>query len=201
MKFANLEFDKAFCINLKRRPERRVQAVEQFKTAGIDVTFIDGLDARALQLKHSGNLHAGMMGCYLTHLTLLQHCLLNNYSRVIIFEDDASFIIGSNALLRLAMPVIPDNWQFAYLGYCVYHTHLQFNKQVNDFWCIPGACWGTQAYMINGRETMEKIYSELQTMKDQIDLQMNAYLRHSTIKFYGITPSCVKQRGGRSDVQ
>jgi GR25 family glycosyltransferase involved in LPS biosynthesis len=202
MRLEHLNFDAVFCINLDRRPDRRRQAQEQFNYLGLTPTFYSAIDINPFQIDTSGNFKKGMLGCYLSHLSILQHCILSGYERVLITEDDLSAITGCNALLQHALPVIPDDWEFAYLGYSVFPDQQSKNKPVNKFWCIPAGCWGTQAYMLNGKQTIETLFNALKKPKAQIDIDLSyTILPNSGLKYYGITPSAIRQSKGRSDVQ
>lgn len=198
-----LDFDKIFCVNLLRRPDRRAHAVEQFKRIGLDVEFYEAIDASELRIGFpNGNLTAGMIGCYLSHFMILKQAVHEGWNRLLIFEDDLTFMSGFNGLMLEAIKHLPDDWQFAYLGYTVYKDHIGKNKPVNAYWQIPGPCWGTQAFMINGKDVIGKIYEGLKTIKNQVDVQLTYnVLPDAEIKVYGILPSAVMQSGFKSDVQ
>lgn len=198
----SLGLDKIFCINLERRPDRRESTEAVCKQLGITPVFFNAVDGQSMNLVHDNGKTPGMLGCYLSHFMLLQHCLLSGYEKVLILEDDIEIILGGKALLSHALPSLPKDWQFAYLGYTHLPDQRGKEKKVNDYWCVPAGCWGTQAYMINGREAMEIIYNALKKPKAQIDIDLSyTILPRSGLKYYGITPSCLRQTKGRSDVQ
>jgi GR25 family glycosyltransferase involved in LPS biosynthesis len=200
---ADLELDAAWCINLKRRKDRRKKAEAEIVKLGIDVQIVDAVDADRLSLQSAKDFTAGMVGCYLSHIMLLKMALIAGYDRILIMEDDCTLITGGNALLGMALPVLPNDWQFAWLGYTVVESERKRTKVVNDFWCVPGGSWGTQCYMINGRDAIRKLLDGLATMNLQIDIQLSHHvLPRSGLKYYGITPSCMRQNFNMgSDVQ
>lgn len=192
----NLNVEKIFCINLKRRSDRKVFAEKQHMSIGLnDVIFWDAVDGSKEQLTSSiDRLTPGMLGCFHTHRNILKHCLDNNIESYLVLEDDAVFEAGINQFLKYAIPVMPADWEFCYLGYTEYggpNTHI---KEVNDFWVVPNCCWGTQAFMIKGRSAMEKIYDAMKQIHMQIDEQLsNIILRSTRVKSYAIYPRMVGQ--------
>lgn len=202
MTLKDLNLDKVFCINLARRPERKYEAQVEIDKLGISVEWYDAIDSSLMSLTSSNNLKPGMVGCYLSHYFILQHCLMNGYERILILEDDIQLITGGNSLLAHALPKLPTDWQFVYLGCTIIEAERHRTKTVNDYWCVPGGSWGTQAYMINGKDAIRKIYNSLKQIHTQIDLALSyKILPESGLKYYSITPACLRQLSGRSDVQ
>lgn len=81
-------FDKAYCINLKERLDRKRSAQNQFKSIGLnDVEFID-----AFKTDNEGVfLTKGAHGCALSHLYIYNKVKKERFDNVIIFEDDIIF--------------------------------------------------------------------------------------------------------------
>src|SRR5690349_5350626 len=127
----SIEFDAIFCINLERRKDRKAHASKEFDKLGISPVFYPAIDAHELSIGHQGRLKPGMIGCLLSHYSLLQHCMLNGYQRVLIFEDDLRIITGGIALLEDAMPYLPKDCDFAYIGYSVFPEQAHKTKRVN----------------------------------------------------------------------
>jgi GR25 family glycosyltransferase involved in LPS biosynthesis len=207
MKLSDLKFDKVYCINLERRTDRRNHAVEQFQKLGIDnYQFYPAIDASTLGLRaNAQHLTFGMVGCYMSHYMIFREAYMNGYDRVLIFEDDFNPIRGGAALIADALPHIPNDWEFAYLGYSYsgkYEKHRKEAITINSYWAIPGHNWGTQCFMIQGKETFKKLLDGLATMRDQVDVQLTfGVLKQLGIKYYAITPSAIGQCGLKSDVQ
>jgi GR25 family glycosyltransferase involved in LPS biosynthesis len=136
---------------------------------------------------------------------ILQEALRMGYERILIFEDDLTFITGFNGLMNHAVPIVPDDWEFLYLGYSYANVYEKYRKTeipVNEYWVIPGHNWGTQCYAINGRNTIIKLLDGLKKINDQVDVQLTfKVLKQKCIKFYAIKPCAVGQLKDRSDVQ
>jgi hypothetical protein len=80
-----------------------------------------------------------------------------------------------------------------------------FKKKINDFWTVPKCAWGTQAFMIRGKEAIKTIHERLcRPQERQIDEELaNHILPESGLKYYSIFPSAVSQdyEGMGTDVQ
>ncbi|XP_053971796.1 glycosyltransferase 25 family member [Hylaeus volcanicus] len=103
-----LQVDQIYMINLLRRPERRDRMNRLFKELGIRAETIDAVDGRTLNesvlenLKielmpeytdpyHSRPMTMGEVGCFLSHYTIWNKVIENNFEKVIILEDDVRF--------------------------------------------------------------------------------------------------------------
>ncbi len=191
----NLGLEAMFLLNLDRRPDRLVHAAQQFESIKLDgVKRWTAVDANALGLKSMiDGISPGMVGCYKSHRDIMKYCLDNNINSYIVFEDDLIFIPGFNEFLELALPQLPADWEFAYLG-CTEHNNGKPYKFINEFWAIPNSVWGTQCFMIRGRSAIQKIYDGLDQMQMQIDCQLSQIvLRGNGIKYYSIYPITVGQ--------
>lgn len=118
----NLEdyFDAVYVINLDRRPDR----LEQFLAGLPDdwpfkvperVRAIDGKKVGSPDFFSAGN---GAWGCLRTHTRLVENALNNDYRRILIFEDDATFRDGFTEKVKTFLANMPGNgeWDMLYLG-------------------------------------------------------------------------------------
>lgn len=192
-RFNDLEFDKIYCVNLERRPDRKQHAIEQFQKAGITgYDFFKAIDGKAEGFQNKGDINPGMIGCFLSHKRILKEALDNNYNMIAVFEDDLLIMPGFQQFMKIALPVIPPDWQFVFLG-CQEHSGFGSHKeQVNNFWVVPNCAWGTQAYMIRGNDAIRAIYSKLEKMEMQIDMQLaHIALPESGVRYYSVFPTNV----------
>lgn len=124
-------FDKAFCINLKERVDRKLNVELQFKKIGINqIKFIDGV-----KIEESGIFkYKGTHGCALAHRKIFDIANKLNIENFIIFEDD---IIFTDNFLQRIEPIIESlklvNWDIFYFykprkGTCPYSTILNKNQ-------------------------------------------------------------------------
>jgi GR25 family glycosyltransferase involved in LPS biosynthesis len=202
----NIGIDRIFCVNLEKRTDRKEYAICEFRDHNIfPVEFIPAIDGRAQGLTSKiSRLTPGMLGCYESHRRLIKHALDKGYNTICVFEDDLQLIPGFNELMSIAARTIPDDWQFIYLGYQEYGGFGDYKHMINEHWVIPKCVWGTQGYMIIGKDTMEYLLKALEKQEMQLDEQLaNLILPNSGLKYYAIFPSVVGQNFEKfgSDIQ
>lgn len=59
---------------------------------------------------------SGAYGCAMSHISLLEHTIMNNLETVLILEDDAVFSEDFCQKLALFNSALPDSWQMLMLG-------------------------------------------------------------------------------------
>lgn len=190
-----LNFNKIYCVNLKQRADRRQNMIDEFARIGLTgYEFFDAIDGGNLNLKSGvGFMTSGMVGCYMSHYLIIREAIQYGYESILVFEDDVKFITGASSFLDYAIPIIPPDWEFAYLGYTVYPKEVQNTVKLNAYWCVPGHRWGTQAYMIRG-EGIKKVWKGLQEISHQIDVQLSyEVMKRQHVIFYGLNPACCRQ--------
>jgi hypothetical protein len=204
---SKLNLSKIYCLNLLRRTDRREYVEELLQELQIeDVEFFPAVDGKEKGLTHyDKRITPGMVGCYESHKRILEDAILHEYESILILEDDILPAPGILDLLPAAIECIPEDWEFAYLGCTEYGGIDSYLKKINEFWVIPRCAWGTQAYMIRGREPIRKIYEMINKPQErQIDEELaNNVLPNSGLKYYSIIPSAFSQdfEGFESDVQ
>ena len=107
--------DKAYVINLTRRPDRLETVNREFARIGIAVERFEAVDVRDDTGRYR---YPAELGCKLSHLTLLNNAKKNGCRRVLIFEDDVRF---SNNFSKVIGEVISQlsripKWDIFLLG-------------------------------------------------------------------------------------
>lgn len=197
------QFDEIFLVSLDRRPDRRENALNQLSNVGIVPRVFAAIDGSKLGLKDANNQFTpGMIGCFLSHYIIFHTAFYNNYTKILVFEDDCKLMNGFNGFMAKAFENMPVDCDFAYLGWYHYPHNNNKHTEVNKWWVKPSVVWGTQCYMVNSRKAIETIWQGIQEMKNQIDVQLNRMvLPNSGLNYYAIMPSCVSQYRTDSDVQ
>jgi len=114
-------FNKAYCINLLKRPEKKILAQEQFDKIGLSVEFIEAVDGTDLPTNEYG-LIGGYQGLNQTIINILNDAIENNYSGIRIIEDDIVFDDDFNSIFIENAQYIPENFSVLYFG-CKSHLY------------------------------------------------------------------------------
>jgi GR25 family glycosyltransferase involved in LPS biosynthesis len=202
MKLSDLPLDKVFLINLEHNRERLNQAENHLRKWQLPHERFDAVYAKQLNIRHDDSRFTqGMVGCFLSHFFIFQQAVREGWDCFLVLEDDFEPVPGFDYLFENAWKQVPEDWQFLWLGW-----QLPTNKTAaritrhNDYWMTTTALWGTQAYVVRGKEAIRTIYEDIKIMHDQIDLQLIGRSLHQ-IKHYCIYPSAVSQTGAGTDVQ
>lgn len=136
-KLTDFGFDRIFCINLLRRPDRKAKMDKIFKLHGIGpVEFPGAVDGHKITQEyldengirplagfvdpfHKRTLTKGEIGCFLSHWRLWLHVVKYKHERILILEDDLRLELDFNNRFAEVMKDIdtykPD-WDLMYLG-------------------------------------------------------------------------------------
>jgi GR25 family glycosyltransferase involved in LPS biosynthesis len=130
------------------------------------------------------------VGCYLSHLILIQSLLNTSYKYTLIFEDDFNILDNNfNDKLNDILDKIDDNFDILYLG------NLNDNHGKNfkdDIFYIDTNYYltGTHAYIINNKN-IDKIYRNLLTINYAIDNKYKDLINQNVLNAYIIYPVIV----------
>jgi GR25 family glycosyltransferase involved in LPS biosynthesis len=201
MHLRDIPFDQVFLINLEHNRERMQQAERFLHAWKLPFERFDAVYAKNLNIRHTdGRFTQGMAGCFLSHFFIFHQAVREGWDCFLVLEDDFEPVPGFNYLFDQAWKCVPDDWQFIWLGWQQPKNSTTPPKIHNEYWITAASLWGTQAYMVRGKETIRTLYEDLKTMHDQIDIQLIGRSL-KTIKHYCIYPSAVSQTGNGTDVQ
>jgi GR25 family glycosyltransferase involved in LPS biosynthesis len=208
----NEYFDKIYCLNLDRRPDRWIKVSEEFKKFNIDVERVSAIDGLLLEdsllceynnknLSESESSELGILenknalACLLSHLEILKKSKELNHKKILIFEDDIK--INDNFIKKVNL-IKEVDWKLIYLG-C-----SQFNKSglehIDNFYLSKDSL-GTFAYAID-----ISIYEELLELhnkhKDKsIDNLLSIFQKENVGNCYTIEPNIVITDNNESDIR
>jgi GR25 family glycosyltransferase involved in LPS biosynthesis len=103
-------FDDIVCINLDFRKDRRAEAQKYFTELNIPANFLT-------VKKHE---KGGRYGCFDSHIKVLKYAQANNYTNILVFEDDVMPTKGYNEkIIKKAVEFMQNNkdWDILYFGY------------------------------------------------------------------------------------
>ncbi|KAF5289156.1 hypothetical protein FQR65_LT02046 [Abscondita terminalis] len=128
-----LGFDKIFMINLLRRNDRRRRMNFCFDELGLEVTTIDAVDGKLLDVKdlegitfmpdyadpyHKRPMTLGEVGCFLSHYNIWKEVVENGYEIVFVMEDDVRFEPFFRAKVERVLDelAVIGEWDLVYFG-------------------------------------------------------------------------------------
>jgi GR25 family glycosyltransferase involved in LPS biosynthesis len=198
-------------INLDSSTDRLLQFQTKCQDAGVTATRWRGVNGRALGPKdllqygvprsvydkYAGQKRLGVIGCYLSHATLLKHLEStpageNDYH--LIFEDDAVVPRGLRSELGALVARLPADWDVFQL-YNNQPLTQPYDGVIHTL--LPGkANWGTVAYCVR-HGALPKINAHVATMRVPIDDQL---LEKSQVwKWFCVVPNYIQtEDGGKS---
>jgi glycosyl transferase, family 25 len=152
-------------INLDRAPERLARITEQLQRLQLPFTRLAAVDARAMTAdeqalldtpnycrKHGMTPLLGELGCYLSHVRLMQQFLHSQAEFALVLEDDVmlhnSLPVALNGLLAH-----PARWDMVKLSGVHSGTPVRVLTIApgHDLAVMLSRCTGSSAYLINRR--------------------------------------------------
>lgn len=142
----------------------------------------------------------GAWGCYRSHLRLVEHCLASDIGRVLVLEDDATFVADFAA--RVDGLDVPEDCQQLYLG----GQHLATPERGPPGLVVGRNVNRTHAYALFGRDSLELVRDHLKPeparwrAKHHVDHHYGLLHRDRRLRVYAVDPWLAGQAGGTSDV-
>lgn len=186
----SMGFDKIYCVNLDKRPDRWDWAKQELPRLGLEIERFSAVDGSELP-GHPEGFTPGMTGCYMSHFRIFREAVEKGWESFLVLEDDVCIPEVTNKYLAKALPKLPTDWEFVFLGYTEHEDTEAFGpaKEFNEYWVKPRSPWGTQAYMVRGRAAIASIYRLLILVKLQIDQQfIHEVFPKININWYGLKP-------------
>ncbi len=113
-------FDRIAVISLPHRADRRERLLANLRQRGLaeehDLTWAEAVDGRREPLPPWWKQGPGAWGCRASQLAVLEAARRDGLETVLILEDDAHFHHRAAEWLDMLMPLLPDDWDFFFLG-------------------------------------------------------------------------------------
>lgn len=190
-------FDKIYCVNLNRRPDRLEEVQKEFERVGLSgIERFEAIDGSTYDWSHTkSHLLVGELGLIETHINIIKEAIDKKYESILIFEDDVYF---NDEFLKIDeyMVALPTDWEMLYLG--GNHTYGRPPEHINNKVLRLNRTYTTHAIAIKS-SLFELILENTKLMEKQIDVY---YADLHTIKnVYGFSPNLALQRIDFSDIQ
>jgi len=120
-------FERVYVINLRRRPDRLrafFKRLEQYGWPFKEPIVYPAIEGDKVGVPPEFTQGGGAYGCRMSHLRILQDCLMEDVSSVMILEDDADLCEGFPEKVAAFLAKVPSDWEGIMLGAST--THRRF---------------------------------------------------------------------------
>lgn len=202
----NNYFQKIYCVNLDRRPDRWEECLEQFYIHNLEVSRFSAVDAKNIpeivkRVDKIPGLVYGAVGCGRSHRLIIESAKNDNLDNILILEDDVQFHDDLNIMFSEFIQEVPDDWDILFLG---------GNHSLNNIWQREPVtkisehvyklvfCYATHAYAVR-KKAYDKIIECLLPENDRGDVLFS----HAQVQLntYILRPHLAWQRPSYSDVE
>lgn len=105
---------KAYCLNLRKSTDRKIKMEAQFEREGLEVQFIEAVDARVENPELETEIYIGDWGNLMSHRKVWEDMIENDHKMALVFEDQAKLV--TNFSQKLNEIKLPEKWDVIYLG-------------------------------------------------------------------------------------
>lgn len=159
--------DHAYCINLDRRPDRRIEVEIEFEKFGLDVEFWRATDGKK-EAPGDIDITRSEWGCADSHIRIWRDMIEHGYNVVLVFEDDVKILPKFNEKMEQVLKEAPPQWDFINLGSL---DGRDRGAQVSSL-LREGATYGTHCYLISNRGARKMAFWDASDLRYGIDLQI-----------------------------
>lgn len=202
----NKYVDQIYCLNLKRRPDRKERFLDRLKnvanTVDTNLTIIEAVDGSLIEelpspWKKGGQPHegSGAYGCLKTHVKAVQHAKDNNFNKILIFEDDVTFRPTFPEMAKNFFDNLPSNWESVFIGANFQDGPYNFNPFV-----ARGRAFGGQSYLLKSTVYDLIIDWGNNTANAPIDVFYANQLNPRDTNYFA-APQLCSQEQGKSDIE
>lgn len=192
-------FDKTYCINMDKRPDRWEKVSKTFSDLGIeDVHRYSGVDGSTLDLENMNykkSLLAGELGILETHLNLIKEAKEEGLEKILIMEDDVCFTDEISKFDEY-LSAVPEDWDLLFVG--GNHVYGQPPVKVND-----KVLKLNHTVAIHCLAVKNTVFDTIIAMAKRRQKQIDAYYAdiQKGYNAYAFTPNMALQYEDFSDIQ
>jgi len=193
------KFDKVYCINLDRRPDRLENFKKEVEKYDLgEFERFSAYDGKQLNLTNEHNLKPGEIGVIKSNLDIIKNAKRNNYKTILIIEDDCVFndeIVNFKDYFNQ----LPNDWDMLYMG-GNHNTHMGINppQQVND---KVVKLHSTYSAHFIGIKSSVFDHIEVLLERGQQPLDVEYVKLQKIFNCYSFTPALTSQLVNFSDIQ
>lgn len=206
MNVLNEYFDKIYCINLDRRPDRWDECVAIFDKMGLEVERFSACDGQLLDTGY-GKVYNGELGGSISHNMVIRSAIDRGLDNILILEDDIEFNENFLEKVEQSLQELPDDWDILFFG----GNHTGGFDKISENLIKVYRTYALHCYALN-KKSMHVIYNTLcafigHTFSCGVKLEPSVaadyYMAktHPSLNVYSIHPNITWQRESFSDLQ
>jgi GR25 family glycosyltransferase involved in LPS biosynthesis len=206
MNILNEYFDKIYCINLDRRPDRWYESVKIFEANGLEVERFPACDGQLIDTGY-GKVYNGELGGTISHTRIIKKILDSGVKNALILEDDIEFNENFFEKTRESLEELPENWDMLFFG----GNHTGGYDKVTKNLVRVYRTYALHCYAVN-RKALEVIYDNMirfightlscnRQLTPSVAADYYMAKTHPLLNVYSIHPNITWQRESFSDLQ
>lgn len=192
----NNYFDKVYVLSLRKETERRNKINERLKSINLEFEFFDAYDGSIMKnvwenLNNQFITTPNYLACQLSHISIYNDAIFNNYQRILILEDDAVPKKDINELFEKIKPQIPEYYDLLYLGYIpldddrsCWDYRVMNNRFITENIFNSKNLWGLYSYSISNKMMREMV----DLYNNELPMELDRYYVENHKEYYGILP-------------
>lgn len=156
-------FEKVYCVNLSRRPDRWASIQGQLSPANwpfVKPERVPAIDGKLVHPPGWWKQGGGAWGCYRSHLRMIEFALNSGISSILLLEDDALLVPDFKTRVAEFLRNVPEDWDMLYLGGQHLHINQHPPKRINEWVYQPWNVNRTHAFALQGR-MLQVVYNHL----------------------------------------
>jgi len=191
----NNPFINHYYINLEERKDRNKNAINELSKLGVHPNRFNAIKT-----------DIGIVGCGLSHFRVIQEAKKKDLPYVCIFEDDV-VIKNPDLLIRKVNKLINKNFDVLLLGGNNFKPYEDRDEYNGDYIKVS-RCYTNTAYIVKNHyyDTIlenlnEGIVKLCQTNNRNYSLDAYSHILQRRDNWFLITPICIYQKEGYSDIE
>lgn len=198
----NYFFDHIYLLNLERRNDRLENMRDTLDKIGIsNYEVFTAIDGEKTHNQHIHSVNPGVLGCYMSHIAIMEDAAAKKYERILILEDD---VIPHHKINQLSHNLynIPKDWSIIYLGASEWE-HKNEAIRLVDYtkpYHLSRSTDGTFAYALN-RWTIERILPTIKNNNPRLPIDTALHATQRTWPSYTMYPKLFVADISDSDIR
>ncbi len=206
MNVLNNYFDKIYCINLDRRPDRWDECCSIFNIMNLEVERFSACDGQLIDTGY-GKVYNGELGGTISHTRLFKKIKDEGFEKVLILEDDVEFCKNFEENFNSSIQEVPNDWDLLFLGGNHTGGYDKISQRVGRVY----RTYALQSYAVN-KKSIDTLYENMirfighviacgERLTPSVAADFYIGKLQPSLNCYSIFPNLTWQRESFSDLQ